>query len=699
MRGLWIWVLTSFFCGVGFQSAKGQCDFAPNQPISFQASGGQVISGYTQVYVLTDHSGVILDIQSVPSFAGRGAGLYIAYHLNYESTSAVTGVVIGGNVRNIAGDCLDLSNPLVLNVCAGNETCDFSFSQPISFQASGANVDPAYVQLYLLTNEVGDILVSSLTPSFPPQSPGLYLIYHATYLATESFETASCLDISNPLAIRICQNELLAVADQTTATAGVSTTISVLANDLFNSSPVQRNQVRGPSLIVLPTKGNATVLPDGSIQYVPAQNQSGTDQFIYQICSVADSTQCAQALVTISVQAAPFLVVSKSGPAAANVGLPIQYTLSVLNQGALGSSGNITLLDDLPVGLQFVSAVSSSLFSCTAVGQSITCVRSISLAAGASASVQINVISSTTGLYSNQARLFGGGDPTAANQASARTSNVVNTLIGNQAVRVAPRVFLYGAYVPTDGLMRDNLRSNGLLPFLQPYQLPIYQDIGYAGTETVSPSVLSISGANAIVDWVIVELRSPSNPAQTILRKAALIQRDGDVVETDGVQPVTFMGASAGDYYVAVRHRNHLAVMSATPLALTPIVSGIDFTLPTTPTYRLVDGNGSAFAQIVMPNGRTALWAGNATVDRRIIFQGTTNDVNGVFNRIISFPGNVNQFANYIVTGYDRADLNLDGQTIYQGTGNDNNLLFMQVLSHPENIFTANNFIIHQQLP
>ncbi|MBK8338906.1 MAG: hemagglutinin protein, partial [Flavobacteriales bacterium] len=63
------------------------------------------------------------------------------------------------------------------------------------------------------------------------------------------------------------------------------------------------------------------------------------------------------------------------------------------------------------------------------------------------------------------------------------------------------------------------------------------------------------------MDWVVVELRDNTNPASIVASRAALIQRDGDVVSTNGTTPVLFDQAP-GIYRVALRHRNHLGVMT-----------------------------------------------------------------------------------------------------------------------------------------
>ena len=146
---------------------------------------------------------------------------------------------------------------------------------------------------------------------------------------------------------------------------------------------------------------------------------------------------------------------------------------------------------------------------------------------------------------------------------SAKFINDVGTIVDHfdivkqpSKVRLDLKVMLAGPYDAVSGLMRDDLRSSGLLPLGQPYS-PIYTHVGEGGTESVAPAVFSTTGANAIVDWVFVELRDKSNPALVLDTRAALLQRDGDVVDLDGVSPLR-MTVPIGSYNVAVRHRNHL---------------------------------------------------------------------------------------------------------------------------------------------
>jgi len=57
-----------------------------------------------------------------------------------------------------------------------------------------------------------------------------------------------------------------------------------------------------------------------------------------------------------------------------------------------------------------------------------------------------------------------------------------------------------------------------------------------------------------------------------------LLQRDGDIVNADGTSPLFFSGIAGGNYYVSIKHRNHLGVMSAAAQALAYAPTTVDFT-------------------------------------------------------------------------------------------------------------------------
>ncbi len=234
-------------------------------------------------------------------------------------------------------------------------------------------------------------------------------------------------------------------------------------------------------------------------------------------------------------------------------------------------------------------------------------------------------------------------------------------------VSVAARVFLDGPYDANTGLMRDALRTLGDFPLLDPYPTLGYVHAEGGNDGTISPAVLSTSGPNAIVDRVVLELRDATDPTLRHHSRSVLLQRDGDVVELDGISPVRF-AAPAGNYHVAILHRNHLGVMSAVPLVLGATTTVIDLTAPGTPTSgtdarRSIAGNFPVMA----------LWAGDVSFDGVVQYTGQGNDRDPILSAIGGVvPTNA-------ITGYHTADVNMDGTVKYTGQDNDRDPILQNI--------------------
>ncbi len=123
-------------------------------------------------------------------------------------------------------------------------------------------------------------------------------------------------------------------------------------------------------------------------------------------------------------------------------------------------------------------------------------------------------------------------------------------------VELAVKVLLQG---PLSGSTMNN-GIQTILPTVSPYT---------SAPATMTTNALASSDPNdAIVDWVLLELRDATDNTQVVAKRSALLQRDGDVVDMDGQSPVKFSGINAGTYHVVVKHRNHLGVMTAMPINL-----------------------------------------------------------------------------------------------------------------------------------
>ncbi len=222
--------------------------------------------------------------------------------------------------------------------------------------------------------------------------------------------------------------------------------------------------------------------------------------------------------------------------------------------------------------------------------------------------------------------------------------------------QLAVRAALAGA-LPSGTLMSDHLRVAGSIPTTEPYSALGYSYVGSSPGASIAPSMLATTGNNAIVDWVVIELRSAATPGTVAHSRPALLQRDGDVVGLTG-QPIHTLPFASGNYHVAVRHRNHLGIMTATQIALSSTTTTVNFTNPSTATY-------GTNAQSNL-NGVMALWPGDGNGNGQVNYTGIGNDRDLVLQAI---GGTVP--TNEVTNLYDRLDVNLDGSLKYTGSNND----------------------------
>ncbi|MEP0262665.1 BspA family leucine-rich repeat surface protein [Dokdonia sp.] len=197
------------------------------------------------------------------------------------------------------------------------------------------------------------------------------------------------------------------------------------------------------------------------------------------------------------------------------------------------------------------------------------------------------------------------------------------------------KVYLQGAITnPITGgenLMRDDLRTANLIPTETPY----------TDDATIDMSVFDTNGSDAIVDWIWVELRDATDHNIIINAQSALLQRDGDIVAIDGTSELSFTNDSK-DYYIAVKHRNHLGILTVNTVALSVDSTFIDLSSNTTAV------TGGELALRDMNNGIFAMYAGDANTDGNILNTDITN--------VISTSGNINT--------YSGADINMDGNIL-----------------------------------
>lgn len=210
------------------------------------------------------------------------------------------------------------------------------------------------------------------------------------------------------------------------------------------------------------------------------------------------------------------------------------------------------------------------------------------------------------------------------------------------------RAWLQGPYDSLAGQHRTDLVTQGLLPLASPY-------------DHLPPAEVS-QHAPQVVDWIGVELwtiGSNGLPGTYVGGRAALLRDDGSIVDA-GNGGLLRVAAPEGTYFVVLRHRNHLPLISAQPLlceSQNPV--SYDF------------GQAAVLdpaARILLAPGRWGLRAGDLNGDGQLQYSGPGNDRRLILTRLGGDP-------DAVLPGYWPEDLNLDGAVRYLGPADDRAVL------------------------
>ncbi len=170
----------------------------------------------------------------------------------------------------------------------------------------------------------------------------------------------------------------------------------------------------------------------------------------------------------------------------------------------------------------------------------------------------------------------------------------------------------------------------------------------------------------------------PPIPSIVVERRVGLLQRDGDITAMDGISALGFC-SDAGNYKVAVRHRNHVGCMSSASLALSATTTALDFSLPGTSTY----GTNARRAE----GAEMVLWSGNVNGNTSISYTGTGNDREPILQAIGG-----TSITNTVID-YTGADVNMDGTVRYTGANNDRDPILLNIGG------TVPSAVVNEQLP
>lgn len=588
------------------------------------------------------------------------AGMFGGDFSNTIDNGMITDV-FNATYNNNGSNCIDAVNDTpnsvtgssgavnVINVF-DNDTLNGSPVNPSDVILTELNPNPTDP---LTLNPDGSIDVAPNTPA------GTYTL---TYQICEAINNLNCDTAVVTVVVEAAQ--IIANNDNTSATpinsvSGQNNIINIFTNDTLNGNSFVPSEIIYTTLTPF-SNPNITVDTNGNVSVAP-NTPAGTYTSTYQICEALNPTNCDDAIITIVVEGSDIV---------ANDDMPLNPV-----NGTDGGTNVINVLDNDTLN---GSPVNPTDIILTELNPNPT--DPLTLNPDGSIDVAPNT---PAGTYTLTYQICEVLNPSNCDDATV----TVVVELKNFLVKVMLQGALFGT---SNGIMRDDLRLNNVIPLTEPYTA-----LGNSGnsrfvrpdftlSEQTNTTVLNVTGNNAIVDWVFVELRDPQDNTIVLHTKAALVQKDGDVVESfDGVSPLRFVGINRTSYFVAVKHRNHIGAMSNSPVSFNGNDVAFDFT--SSPPNSLWNGNATfeGAEQVQDNSGKYALWAGNTNSDRKVKYSGTFNDQSLIFNTVINHVAN--SFNNYnfdfVLPVYSNGDVNMDAKVKYRGVLNDSNYIFFNVIT------------------
>ena len=204
------------------------------------------------------------------------------------------------------------------------------------------------------------------------------------------------------------------------------------------------------------------------------------------------------------------------------------------------------------------------------------------------------------------------------------------------AVQLNLKVLLEGPYQSLISEMSTELEEADVLPTIEPYTSLGFTHLNGGGGETTTTSILE---ANAITDWIFVELRDKNDSSIIIATRAALLKSNGEIADVDGQSSLVFFDKPSDDYFIAVRHRNHLGILSANTHSLSNVSTSLDL------SNSLSIVEGGALSLVDLGGGSYGMPAGDFNANGQI--------QNTDYNAVLPLLG---------LPGYSSADFNLNAQ-------------------------------------
>lgn len=234
------------------------------------------------------------------------------------------------------------------------------------------------------------------------------------------------------------------------------------------------------------------------------------------------------------------------------------------------SLSSATQFAGLTLGTGFTGTITRTTGTPLSTGSPKTALRNYSFATGSpiTSDVTLNLVTSGANdesngiaekyVYTNDGAAWKGYSDNASTPSLIKAAGVDvidgTNLTVAEGVGLVAKIYLEGPYNSTANNMNNSLYTGGNIPTTSPFT-------------ALAPRTAS-SVPTSAVDWVLLEIRTGTAASTTVGYRSAFVDVNGNIINDAGATEVGLPGIGGTDYYIVVKHRNHLGVMSNLPQTL-----------------------------------------------------------------------------------------------------------------------------------
>ncbi len=322
-------------------------------------------------------------------------------------------------------------------------------------------------------------------------------------------------------------------------------------------------------------------------------------------------------------QCTPDMTLGKSHVGNFVRGSTANYTIPVQNVSAYGPSvGVVTVDDTLPPGLTPSSATGTG-WSCSVASQTLSCVRSDSLAAGAyypSITVTANVQQSAPSSVTNTAYVSGGGEVNLVNDSATDVANVISSADLSMAETASPNPVAAGSNITYTQVLTNNGPSaadNATIVAPVPANTTFVSMAAPAGWTCLDPTVGSIgnvvcstsnlaasAGVNTASFSMMVKVNASVANGTTITGTVTASSSTSDPnASNNTAMASTLVGTTTQAEMVVTNMASPNPVVAGSNITYTQVVTNVGSVTATSPTFTENIPANTTFQSISVPGG------------------------------------------------------------------------------------------------